>query len=374
MLTFHDSNTPKGVFIMLKRFFPFLFLFFIVSFPGHGSGYVHKESHFIDADNYMEDGTKIRTAFLPAKTDREIRDSKRNVVIFIHGVTSCVENNMDLAYRLSGYAGDKSTTNPCDFWAMDLRGHGQSGGRLPGSQRAHVNSFDEYISDLHEILQKRILPYYNEKGLYENEDFIVSFLAMSMGGNVAIRYLQEHAMDTASFKQCVLLSPMVKIRWHLPEILTNGGLDEKAIHLTTKIAGLLNYGTYSMLTQSDRDMSVDTEEHPGCHDPEDYKSQQAFFRRHPDRITGGVTVKWAEAAIDSINRLHEMKKCAISITAFLAGQDHAVDSAAAAHFLSRFQTTIHTYPESYHNITREPDAYAPGFWKALYALFPESAT
>jgi alpha-beta hydrolase superfamily lysophospholipase len=101
--------------------------------------------------------------------------SVRATVVIVHGLKDHSTRYAELADRLAqhGYA----------VYALDLRGHGSSGGR-----RAYVESFEEYVDDLGTFVdevQKR------EQGKP------LFLLGHSMGGTIALDYLLEKKPQVA---------------------------------------------------------------------------------------------------------------------------------------------------------------------------------
>jgi acylglycerol lipase len=96
--------------------------------------------------------------------------SPRAVLVVVHG----------LADHSSRYRNLVNYFIPRNFavYALDLRGHGKSGGR-----RCYVNRFDEYVSDL-EIFMDKMRAHYADKPIY--------IVAHSMGAPVAIPYAMAH--------------------------------------------------------------------------------------------------------------------------------------------------------------------------------------
>lgn len=89
--------------------------------------------------------------------------------------------------------------------AFDLRGHGRSSGI-----RGHVDSFDDFLSDV-----GRVLRWMKEssKGKKQN----VFLYAHSMGSLIGLRFLQKFAGQFPELKAAVLSSPFLGIRLAVPK-------------------------------------------------------------------------------------------------------------------------------------------------------------
>lgn len=325
------------------------------------------EDHSLHKDIYFEatDGVPLRLAYVPANSfldDFIPYIGPRKVVVFVPGRTSCVENNYDLALRLAGYTlQDSKTSFPgstFDFWGIDNRGHGKSGGRLEiddgiHDQRCHIDSFETYIDDLHQALGKIKKVYYDQEVEYV-------LMGMSMGGNIVLNYLKNYSAELAMpFKRAIVISPMVKF--------LTPGFPELAAYALANIATYCGLGEWFVPGHGPRDLSDEAfDGYTGSHNKEDFLRQQAFFRRHPSMITEGATYGWIKAAFDAVTSLLKMKETPVPISAFLAGDDRHVDTVAAHDFLGKLDAEIFVYEEAFHVLTREPEAYAPHFWSDLF--------
>ena len=114
------------------------------------------------------------------------------VLIHIHGIGS----HFQLTYDSMDYFKNRiNILNPSIIsYAMELRGHGLSSGT-----RFSVNSFDDYISDLH-ILVKYIK--------FNHPDLPIFILGHSMGGSIGIIYTIKYK---DLIKGIILLAPMCSI-------------------------------------------------------------------------------------------------------------------------------------------------------------------
>jgi alpha-beta hydrolase superfamily lysophospholipase len=99
-----------------------------------------------------------------------ITDKPRATVIIVHGWGEHSNRYADLAEYLAGQG--------FSVHAMDLRGHGHSGGA-----RGQVNDFNDYVSDLEGLIER-------ERG-YEKL-FIVGH---SLGASIALEYARQHQVD-----------------------------------------------------------------------------------------------------------------------------------------------------------------------------------
>jgi len=90
-------------------------------------------------------------------------------------------------------------SNKFNVFAIDLRGHGRSGGK-----RGHILSFSEYLNDIKYFIEY-IRNISNNKKIY--------LLGHSMGGLISIRYAECYPED---IKGIIISSPLLKMRVHVP--------------------------------------------------------------------------------------------------------------------------------------------------------------
>ncbi|WP_380024606.1 alpha/beta hydrolase [Effusibacillus consociatus] len=113
------------------------------------------------------------------------------ILVMIHGAGQHSGQFLDLGTYCSGHN--------IAFYALDLRGFGQSQGK-----RGHVNSFREYLDDLdHFIDHVRTL----------HPDHPVFLLGHSLGGTIVVRYGQERQNG---IRGAILSAPALKLRVRIP--------------------------------------------------------------------------------------------------------------------------------------------------------------
>ncbi len=118
-----------------------------------------------------------------------VKEPIGNIVI-VHGFTEYCVKYTELAWYFinAGY----------NVFTYDHRGHGLSDREVEGYLLAHVNSFEEYVSDLECFIESIVIP----KGGKDN----INIFSHSMGGSITALYLMRCG-NTVS--RAVLSSPMV---------------------------------------------------------------------------------------------------------------------------------------------------------------------
>lgn len=287
------------------------------------------------------------------------QNSPKKVVIFLPGRASFFEKNKGLILGITGhdYTGTQNVklAHQADFWCVDMRGQGASLGRLgPNDQRGHIDSFETYLADIHHVITKIIAP------TYSGQKVEFYLMGSSLGGHLAVRYLQDYAQKSPlHFKRALLIVPMIRFKTNpWPRPLAKG-----FVHF---MAALSFSKTYA-IGYGDLDLSKsDFTRFKGHHNLKAFNETNEMMAQNPGLITGGPTYGWIKAAFDSEEFLH--KKALpknVPMIAYVAGQDAAVESTATLEFCKQQAISVKFYPNSRHNILKETKEYAPLFWEHI---------
>ena len=125
--------------------------------------------------------------------EQYLTDKPAASVVISHGFTESAEKFREMSYYFlnMGY----------NVFAIDHRGHGRSFRYNGDPNTVCIKYFDEYIDDLHTFVNKVVKPASPDLPLY--------LYSHSMGGAVAVQYLQEHP---GVFAKAVLSAPMISPR------------------------------------------------------------------------------------------------------------------------------------------------------------------
>lgn len=121
------------------------------------------------------DGVDLAARYFPA-------DSQR-IVVMVHGVTGSSQ-------FLNEPAGQIREATGASVYAIDLRGHGDSGGKRGGID--YVGQYEDDLADVLAAIRQ------------DNPEHELIVLGYSMGGAVALRYAAQH---TDTVDRYVLVSP-----------------------------------------------------------------------------------------------------------------------------------------------------------------------
>ena len=262
----------------------------------------------------------------------------RGTVLVLHGYTEFIEKYYEVVERLLAR----------DFAVVtyDHRGQGLSDRLLP-SLRGYQTSFEDLVSDairVHDTLAAR-------------RPGPQILLAHSMGGNVALRMLQQ---EPGRFDRAALSAPMAGFK--LP------------LWLMRAVSS-----AYVAVGRGDRTIWGDAEEEEGA-EPENrvttcaarYARAHAFWQAEPSLVVSGLTWRWvreASRSVVQVARAEELAKLEIPILLASAGNDLVVSSShheALERRAPRIERAL--LADSMHEILQETEAIQQLFWDRFDAF------
>ena len=138
-------------------------------------------------EGYFEnkDGMQLHYAMM-------VRPDEKASIVISHGYCEFTTKYSEMLYYFyqMGYS----------VFILDHRGHGLSDREVDGYCKIHVNSFQDYISDFNEFIEKIVRP--------ESVTERLILFAHSMGGGIGALYLEQYP-DV--FKKAILSSPMIEL-------------------------------------------------------------------------------------------------------------------------------------------------------------------
>jgi alpha-beta hydrolase superfamily lysophospholipase len=204
-------------------------------------------------------------------------------------------------------------------WAVDLRGHGKSGGR-----RGHVSAFDQYLHDL--LLILKIV----REGMPEGRKCFL--LGHSMGGLIALDFVIHYpdAVDGV-----VISSPSLGITVKVPPAKKMLGKVMSSVLPGLTLANGLDVTKLSHDEQVVRAYVDD----PLVHDR--------------------VSTRWFTEIVRTMEEVNESaSKVTVPIMIQVAGDDHLTDAARSQEFFARLSVedkSLHVYDGFYHEIYNEKE-------------------
>jgi lysophospholipase len=256
------------------------------------------------SNNFMEsyDGMKINYY-------HAIPDNPQGMILFIHGFGEFYAKYHELSYLFyqAGYA----------FVFPELRGHGLSGREVEDPDIVHVDSYNKYVKDIHQLCDNILTP------MAKRLSAPIYVFAHSMGGAITCLYLEKYP---DYFQKAVLSVPMLKIKKKT---------SDAASLLALTFLKLLGKNKQLAPTQTPFDENPNFEE-SNC------LSRARYFYIFNKRLefkeyrTQAGSTGWLYASIKAIKQLQKnTDKIKTPILLFQAGIDPLVDETGQNEFIRK---------------------------------------
>ena len=232
-------------------------------------------------------------------------------IVIIPGRSESYLKYQELAYDLdvAGY----------DSVIIDHRGQGLSQRLVANHYKGYVGKFDDYAKDINQLLNDEL------PNLYPNKQHTQFMLAHSMGGAIALRYLQNYPNNV---KSLVLSSPMIAISsGGIPN-----GLAKAIVKSGAKINQWLSDTPWYFFGQSDSNISS-FEDNKLMHSKVRYQRFQHLYQQRPELKLGGVTFNWLDQALKANTDIfNDLSKITQPVLLMQASDEHIVDNSAQDDF------------------------------------------
>ena len=268
-------------------------------------------------------------------------------VVMVHGFCEFFGKYHELFCRFvkAGYA----------VYFVELRGHGHSGNtRSYADRRVAVGSFDEYVEDVHALM---------EKVVHRSDYKDIYLYCHSMGGATGALYLEKYPDD---FTCAVLSSPMMEINFgEVPD----GVLDAAMV--------------YSDVARNDDDFAPGQHAFDGIPDFEHSSSTSIerytyhFDLRMQDSAyqTWGSTWAWAKAARTACRKLiKHAKDVKVPVLVFQAEQDSLVLPEGQDKFVRRAANAVLVRVDTKHEIYSSPDEVFETYFDNILVFYKAHTT
>ncbi len=239
--------------------------------------------------------------------------------------------------------------------ALDWRGQGGSQRLVKNPRKGHVDSFDQYDSDLDAFMRHVVLP-----------DCPPPFFALahSMGGAVALR---SAGRKPGWFERLVLSAPMLDLAERRRPGPVAGALVETLCYLG--FGDMLVPGTKLGPTND-----VAFEGNPFTSDPARFDRTNAVTTAEPALAIGGPTLGWVSAALHAMVDFHSadfMGRVGVPVLMVAAGDERVVSTRAIEALAFRLKQGSHVVlAGARHELLMERDAHRQQFWAAFDAFVP----
>jgi len=242
-----------------------------------------------------------------------------------------------------------------NIFILDHRGQGLSARMLTNSNKGYVKNFDDYADDLHTFVETIVRPECQTKPY---------LLAHSMGGAIAVRYLQKYPNVIAA---AVLSSPMIAFnKGGLPDWLST-----VLVNVSYRVNRWFSSSPWYFLGQQDYPMDENIAEafksNELTHSKIRFQRFSELYQQTPAIQLGGVTIAWLQQAIiTTSNIFSDLDKIKIPLLVLQSGGDTVVDNQAQDKFCQQLhQLQPHSCPagkptvinNTFHELFLESDQY-----------------
>ncbi len=287
------------------------------------------------------DGVELRAARWPVPQGT----AARGTVVLLNGRTEFIEKYFEVIGELRerGFA----------VLTMDWRGQGLSSRMLTNHDKGHVGDFAHFESDALLVMDSL---------LTGDMPRPVIVMAHSMGGNVALRLLQNHG---DRFARGVLCAPMTGIH--------TDGPPAWLVRLLARIFDSLGFGVSFAFGQKPVDLEAETfEANSVTRDAARFERTLTIVTSEPALALGGVTWHWLRAAFNSIDQVTaraRVKALTMPVLLASAGEEKFVDPKSHER-LARLneRITLVSFPDALHEILMERSEIRARFWDSFDAF------
>ena len=280
--------------------------------------------------------------------DQRINSSANRSIVFLNGRAEFLEKHNETIQELN--------QKGFNVFSIDWRGQGLSSRMLPEPHKGYVESYTDYLKDLHQFISQIVCP---------QTQGPLAILAHSMGGHIALRYVHDHP---GVVEKLILLSPMIDIvtapfpKWlvrNMVRLLMRWGFQYRYV---------LGAGKSLLSKEKFRGNRLTS-------DPLRFMDEKKAISANPNLAVGGVTYGWLAATLDSINILIRpgyVDRIIEPVQMVIAGQDRIVSIKAPKMLCSAMVNGRYTViPSARHEILKETDAIRSTFWEVFDHLMQE---
>lgn len=223
--------------------------------------------------------------------------NEKAAVVLLTGRTEPVRKYAELLDDLQG-AGFST-------FALDHRGQGASGRLLSNPQKGYVDSFDDYVTDLHTFITTVVRPATDKK---------VFVVAHSMGAAVAVLANDLYPQDADAL---VLSSPMLEINTGAFPAPIASTLGAAACGASDGSAYAI--GSSDFREETDFERSTVTKSRPR------FEWKRLLFTESPELRLGGITWRWLCESLTASSYAEQLGRFSSTPTLIIqAGQDTIV--------------------------------------------------
>ncbi|MDD5759845.1 MAG: alpha/beta fold hydrolase [Desulfobulbaceae bacterium] len=269
---------------------------------------------------------------------REIPNPQGTLLLVV-GRTEFLSKYAELLYDLRDL--------PFSYYLFDPRGQGASDRLLPDHDKGHVDSFDDYVSDLSVFISTVIkTPHIQKTNSTQHPAPPLFMLTHSMGGTVAALYANKHPNVVQGL---ILCAPMLSINtkpFPLP-----------LAKLLSHTASLLGCSTFYVPNGKAYDPLTSFHDNKVTHSQVRFRLNQTLVSTVPINSLGSPTYGWMDHAFAAMQRLTtEHRQLTMPILLLQAGDDTVVNNNPQSAFCADLpRCTLVNLPGARHEILMEED-------------------
>ncbi len=253
-------------------------------------------------------------------------------ILFLEGRASFIEKHSETVQDLLNQGHD--------VWVFDWRGQGGSSRLLENPQKMHIDHYETYLKDLHQIVHELVKT---------KARFPLIFLGVSFGGHLALRYALKYETDMEGM---ILVSPMLDIYTKPFPYAFARALTKAAVFLGFEKVYAAGYGDYNPVTDH-------FEKNINTHDRFRYECQRELCINNMPLVTGGPTYGWVNATFASIDYIQQsglLESIKVPSLILSADLDKVVNNSRDQQVCRRMLNCHQkTYSKAFHNIPNEKD-------------------
>jgi lysophospholipase len=240
-----------------------------------------------------------------------------------------------------------------DVFSIDWRGQGLSGRLLKNPYKGHVDTYQDYIADLDQFMRTIVLP---------RSPSPLVLLAHSMGGNIVLQYLGQHALPVG---RVVLTAPLIRIKI--------SRLTELFGRFLSRWMTRFGWGAAAVPSLRRRHTFQGPFENNGLtSDPQRFYAIQRMIAENWHFNINSVTYGWIEATFEAIDHIHApgfARNITAPVLLAIAENDTLVCNRAIYRFAAGLpQHHVITIIGANHEILQEKEKSQIQFWGAFDAF------
>lgn len=254
----------------------------------------------------LQDGTSLHYVLIQPEQSEQIKAT----VVVVNGRTESYLKYQEFAYEL--------TQQGYQVLMFDHRGQGLSERLTDNPHKGHIEDFQQYIDDMHQLISRVVLA---DKA-HADQKLPMYLIGHSMGGAISTLYLQQHPQV---FQKAALSAPMHGINGKL-------AYDEwDACRLASAVTLFSTEGYAGFADKPYVAGSFDGNELTGSE--QRYQWMQRLYQDHPQLQLGGATWGWLDQACSVLPQIQQQaNKIKIPVLVMQAELDSIVSATAQQEF------------------------------------------